>query len=267
MKNLLTSVLYNFLEQQDSIHSITADSALNVDNKSIFYGHTLKPIHEKPIINSHSPSYWEIVILFLIFCIYVLIRIAEPKKIGKMFIAVFSMQEAKQLFRQEFRLTKRISLLLVVAFIFILAFFMQFMNKYYGFVLINSSHLLQYFFFVLVITLVVLLKFVAVYCLAFISSNIELGKEYLFNVLIFSQTIGIILFPLMTCIQFTKFPPQWFLFPSVIIYVGFYLLRAYRTMIISAVEQNIGILYIILYLCTLEILPLLVLIKFLLVNF
>ncbi|MCF8423048.1 MAG: DUF4271 domain-containing protein [Bacteroidia bacterium] len=260
------------MEQQDTISSIRQDSAaysnaVSVDNTSIFYGHTLKRIHEKPIINSHSPSYWEIVILFLIFCMYVLIRIAEPKKIGKMFIAVFSMQEAKQLFRQEFRLTKRISLLLVIAFIFILAFFMQFMNQYYGFVLINSTHLLQYFFFVLVITLAFLLKFVAVYVFAFISSNIELGKEYLFNVLIFSQTIGIILFPLMTCIQYTKFPPQWFLFPSAIIYIGFYLLRAYRTIIISAVEQNIGILYIILYLCALEILPLLVLIKFLLVNF
>ena len=89
------------MEQQDSISSIRQDSAahsnaVSVDNISIFYGHTLKPIHEKPIINFHSPSYWEIAILFLIFCMYVLIRIAEPKKIGKMFIAVFSMQEAKQ---------------------------------------------------------------------------------------------------------------------------------------------------------------------------
>jgi hypothetical protein len=110
-------------------------------------------------------------------------------------------------------------------------------------------------------------KFLANYVLAFISSNNDLGKEYLFNVFVYSQTIGIILFPFIVCLQFTKYPTELFLYPALVICAGFYALRMFRGFIISVTEQNVGILYIFLYLCALEILPLLVLIKFLLVNF
>lgn len=233
----------------------------------MFSGHSLKVVHSTPIINTRAPNYWQEILLFLIFSMYVLIRISEPKKILKIFISVFSLQEAKQLFREEFKLAKRISVLLGIGFILIMAFLMQITNQYFGLILNDNSHLQQYLFFVLVISLIYLVKFIANYILAYISSNNELGKEYLFNVFVFSQTIGIIIFPLIICLQFSKYPTEWFLYPSLIICAGFYGLRMFRGFIISATEQNIGILYIFLYLCALEILPMLVLAKFLLVNF
>jgi hypothetical protein len=260
------------LEQQDSILSISKDSSVNsnaisIHDTSIFYGHTLKPIHENPIINSHSPSYWQEILLFIILAIFVLIRISEPKKILKIFISVFSLQEAKQLFRQEFKLAKRISILMEIGFILVIAFLVQFTNQYFGLILITKSNLQQYLFFILVISLFYIIKFLIIHVLSYVTSSNELGKEYLFNVLIFSQTIGVVLFPFIVCLQFTKYPTEWFLYPSLIICLGFYGLRTFRAFIISAVEQRIGIIYIILYLCTLEILPMLVLGKFLLVNF
>jgi hypothetical protein len=239
------------------------DKALN-NVSSVFTGHSLKVIHSTPIINSRTQSYWQGILLFLILSIYVLIKISEPKKILKIFISVFSLQEAKQLFREEFKLAKRTSLLLGIGFILIMAFLIQFTNQYFGLILNNYSHLQQYLFFIVIVYLV---KFLANYFLAFISSNYELGKEYLFNVFIFAQTIGIIIFPLIVCLHFTTYPTQWFLYPALIICVGFYGLRLFRGFIISATEQNIGILYIFIYLCALEILPTLVLVKFLLVNF
>ncbi len=260
------------MSKQDSILQTKNDSlsykdTLLIDNTSIFRGHSLKVIHTAPIINARAQSYWQGVLLFLIFSLYVLIRISEPKKIFKIFISVFSIQEAKQLFREEFKLTKRITLLLGIGFILILAFLIQITNQYFGLILKEYSHLQQYLFFILVISVVYLAKFLINYVLAFITLNNELGKEYLFNVFIFSQTIAIIIFPLIVCLQFTKYPAEWFLYPALIICGGFYALRLFRGFIISVTEQNIGILYIFIYLCALEILPTLVLIKFLLVNF
>jgi hypothetical protein len=159
------------------------------------------------------------------------------------------------------------SLFLVLAFIFVMAFLVQITNQYFGLILNEQSHLKQYLFFVGIISSMYIIKFFTNYILAFISSNNELAKEYLFNVFVFSQTIGVILFPLVVCLQFTKYPSEWFLYPALIITAGFYALRMFRSFIISVGEQNVGILYIFLYLCALEILPLLVLIKFLLVNF
>jgi hypothetical protein len=52
-----------------------------------------------------------------------------------------------------------------------------------------------------------------------------------------------------------------------VICLGFFVLRLFRGFLISVSEQNVGIIYIFLYLCGLEILPLLILIKFLMTNF
>jgi hypothetical protein len=260
------------VNKQDSILQTKKDSLLPknislIDNVSIFRGHSLKVTHHSPIINANTQSYWQGILLFILFSIYVVIRVSEPKKILKIFISVFSLQEAKQLFREEFKLTKRIALLLGIEFILIIAFLMQFTNQYFGLILKDYSHLQQYLFFVLVICFVYLIKFLVNYVLALISSSNELGKEYLFNVFIFCQTLGMIIFPLIVLLQLTKYPKEWFLYPALIIYAVFYGLRIFRSFIISATEQNVGFLYIFIYLCALEILPMLVLIKFLLINF
>lgn len=250
-------------------NSLVSSDSVNVIKKeqSVFYGHSLIKKHDSPIFNSSNPTYWPGVILFSIFSVFVLIRISEPKKIIKIFTSVFSLQEAKQLFREEFKLTKRVSVLLGVSFILIMALLVQFVNQYFGLILDEYTQLKQFVFFTVVISLMYLIKFISNYLLAFITSNEELGKEYLFNVYVFSQTIGIVLFPIVICLQFTKYPEEWFLYPAMIICGGFYALRMFRGFVLSASEQNVGILYIFLYLCALEILPLLILIKFLLVNF
>lgn len=260
------------MSKKDSIIQLHSESISHKDSSlsfvpSVFTGHSLKTIHKDPIFNASSTTYWPGITLFIVFSIYVLIRISEPKKIVKIFISVFSLQEAKQLFREEFKLTKRMSLFLAIAFILVAAFLIQITNQYFGLILQDQSYLKQYSFFIAVISATYLVKFLANYLLAFISSNNDLGKEYLFNVFVFSQTVGIVLFPLVICLQFTKYPTEWFLYPALIICAGFYALRMFRGFIISVTEQNVGILYIFLYLCALEILPLLVLIKFLLVNF
>ncbi len=246
--------------------SLREDPVL-MNEVSIFSNHSLKTIHTTPIFNSGKTSYWQGILLFVIFSVYVLIKISEPKKILKIFASVFSLQEAKQLFREEFKLAKRMSLFMGSCFILVISFLVQITNNYFGLILNNHSPIEQYLFFIMVICLAYITKFLVNYVLAFISLNNELGKEYMFNVVVFSQTIGIILFPFIVCLQFTHYPAEWFLYPSLIICGGFFTLRMFRGFIISAREQNVGILYIFLYLCALEILPLLILIKFLLINF
>lgn len=260
------------MSKQDSILHTNIDTISHKDSSlveipSMFSGHSLKIINNTPMFNASSTSYWPGIILFLVFFIYVLIRVSEPKKIIKIFTSVFSLQEAKQLFREEIKLTKRMSMLLAIAFILVGAFLVQVTNDYFGLILHDQSSLKQYLFFVATLSIMYIVKFLANNVLAFISSNNDLGKEYLFNVFIFSQTVGIVLFPIVVCLEFTKYPTEWFLYPALIISAGFYILRMFRGYIISVAEQNVGILYIFLYLCALEILPLLVLIKFLLVNF
>ncbi|MDF2449668.1 MAG: hypothetical protein K0R26_2172 [Bacteroidota bacterium] len=258
------------MANNDSLLHYRKDSlatAVDHGSRSLFYNHELQPIHSTPVFTTVRTSYWPGIVLFLILSIYVLIKVTEPKKIVRVFLSVFSLQEAKQLFREEFKLTKRFSIFLVLCFILVGAFLIYVTNRYFGLILQNHSPLNQYAFFVALITISYLVKFTINYFLAFVSASSELGREYIFNVVVFAQTIGIVLFPFVVAMQFTSYPPEWFLYPSLVICLGFFVLRLFRGFLISVSEQNVGIIYIFLYLCGLEILPLLILIKFLMTNF
>ncbi|HRD37167.1 MAG TPA: DUF4271 domain-containing protein, partial [Bacteroidia bacterium] len=79
--------------------------------------------------------------------------------------------------------------------------------------------------------------------------------------------VGVILLPVMIIAELAPINPVWLVFPSLLFIVLGYMFRLYRGFLFSGIEQGMGVFQLFVYLCTLEILPLLVLIKFLVVNF
>lgn len=234
---------------------------------SVFSNHSLQPVDAIPVFRNGTTYYWPTVLLFFVFSIYVYLNITNPKKLLQVFLSVYSNQASKQLYREDYRLAKSTSVLLSIGFILMISFLVFIINSYFGFILKGLYPLKQFLFFTAVITLMYIIKLSTNYFISFSTQTRELNNEYTFNIFISCQTLGVILLPLLICIQFSRYPTEWFLYPAMIICGIFFCLRFVRGFIISAIEQNVGIVYIFLYLCTLEILPLLVLIKFLLVNF
>lgn len=234
---------------------------------SMFSGHELQPVDAVPVFRNGTPYYWPAVLLFVVFSIYVYLNFTNPRKLIQVFLSVYSNQASRQLYREDYRLTKSMSVLLSLAFVIVMAFFLFVTNNYFGLILQGMEPLKQFLFFTAMLLLMYILKLSTNYFISFSTMSQELNNEYTFNVFISCQTLGVALLPLVICIQFSRYPTEWFLYPAIILCGVFYILRFVRGFIISVAEQNVGIVYIFLYLCTLEILPLLVLIKFLLVNF
>src|ERR1700741_1603601 len=170
------------MSQQDTLWSVAP---------SIFTGYSLKPVHKDPMFRTGTFYYWPSVLLLIVFGLYVSIKVSDPKKILKVFSSVFSLQAAKQLLREDYKLNKRVSVFLSFGFIVVISFLVYITNNYFGLILQNISPLKQYFFFAAVIMLAYAVKFVIMYFLSFISSEPELGKEYSFNIFVFSQTLGV----------------------------------------------------------------------------
>ena len=250
----------------DSFAVAQADSVTTNDTL-LFLNHGLRPIHSDPILTFPYNLYWPSILLFLVFIFYVYIKIADPKKIVKIFLSGFSLQASKQLIREDYKLYKRVSLFLSFNFILVFSFLLYLINDNRNTILQGKSEIYQYLFFVFVTVFVCVIKILITIGVSQVTSTTEIGKEYIFNFFVFCQIIGTISFPFIVFLQFSKYPSEWFLYPVVTICACFYILQLYRGLTISVLEQNIGILYIILYLCALEILPLLVLVKFLLTNF
>lgn len=243
-----------------------ADSLIQ-SYSSVFNNHQLQVVYGIPVIREQEITYWQAIVLFLALTLFVSIKILNPKKVNQVFLSIVNLQMAKQLFREDYKLNKRVPLLFSLLFIIIFSFFLQLLNTHYRLILNETSALVQYVFFITLLLLMYTVKFTVNSIIAFITKISEVDKEYRFTVMIFNQVAAIVLFPLVVLLQFSNLPANYILYVSLALIAMFMLFRLYRGLVISSLEQNLGVLYIFLYLCTLEILPILLLIKFLLINF
>lgn len=238
-----------------------------VSYEPIFRNHLLKPIHDGAIFNSSQQLVWPSVVLFVAVCILILLKVTMPSRILRVLNAAYSLQVARQIERENYGPFKRLSVLLNVVFVLVTAFLFYKLNQMFGAILNEASGFMQYLFFIGVIISVYVLKFISLNIVAFVTQTSATIGEYINNTLIVNQSIGVVLLPVMIIAELSPLNPIWLVFPSVLFIVLGYFFRLYRGFLFSGVEQGMGIFQLFVYLCALEILPLLVFIKFLVVKF
>jgi hypothetical protein len=81
------------------------------------------------------------------------------------------------------------------------------------------------------------------------------------TVFIYNRMVGLVLLPIISVVPFinTQFAP-WLLYAGIVALIALYFFRIFRGIQIG-IKNRLSIFYLILYLCALEILPLLVLYK------
>jgi hypothetical protein len=95
-----------------------------------------------------------------------------------------------------------------------------------------------------------------------LSGESEVFNEYLLNVYQSYRFSSLIVFTLVILLVYTAvLPTSVYFIAGVIVLIIFYLIRVLRLFLIF-MKRNISILYLILYLCALEILPVLILVKY-----
>ncbi|HBC77408.1 MAG TPA: hypothetical protein DEO60_12545 [Bacteroidales bacterium] len=95
-----------------------------------------------------------------------------------------------------------------------------------------------------------------------LSGESDLFKEYLINVYQSYRFSAVIVFIVVILLVYTVFLPSGVLIISgIIVFTIFYLMRVFRLFLIF-IKRNISVLYLILYLCALEILPVLIIVKY-----
>lgn len=238
-----------------------------LDYEPVFKNHLLKPIHDTAIFNNSQQLYWPSVVLFVVLCLLVLLKATSPQKTFRVLNAAYSLQVARQIEREDYGPLKRVSIVLSVVFVLITAFLFYKLNLIFGSVLSKNGGLFQYLFFVLIIVLVYSVKLIVAGIIGYVTQTSLVFNEYINNTLIINQSIGVILFPVMVIVELSHINPVWVVLPAALFLVLGYLLRLYRGFLFAGIEQGMGLLQLFVYLCALEILPLLVLIKFLVVNF
>lgn len=219
------------------------------------------------MVKISSQQVWPSVFLIGCLIMLVLVKISAYTKVVKIVQSTFSAQVMQQMEREEINPLKFHHLALNMLFLLNLSFLCYKINGIYKFILVEESRLVQFGFFVLLVSLVFFARLLANYLLALFTNERKLVSEYSVNASLINQTFGLLMFPWIILSEFSTLNPLVFISGAVIILISAVLLKWYRGAIIGLVEERIGLLQIFSYFCGLEILPVLVLVKFVIETF
>lgn len=159
------------------------------------------------------------------------------------------------LFRWQTILLNFVSLLTIALFIYCI-------SEYYGFIP-GIQPLLFWFLIFLSLSVLVILRHFIISVISFVSEQREIFSEYLVTIYQSYNYLGFILFLIIVILAYSPLPAQQALLTiGIISFAILYVIRAARLFIIF-IKRGVSTFYLILYLCALEILPVLVFWKYL----
>ena len=227
--------------------------------KSIFSGHLLKPNDAKNTIKEKSNFGWISIIFIILFSIYAFIQASNFRKVQQFIKSFLGIRFLNQLLRESNFYKERITYpLLIVSFTSTSLFFYGVM----AFGSENSFLSLGVLPFLKILILIFSLFIIKLFVVKVSGALFNVGQDetdYTSNIFLFSMFSGVFLLPIGICF--------WYI-PNVFFeYLGFGLLtvmfgfRLFRTFFFSINESKYSKYYLFLYLCTVEIAPLIVLVK------
>jgi hypothetical protein len=257
--------LFAKIESNQFLYTINQTSAAKMSKglpvhteKSIFSVNQLRPIDMKPDLLNNTAYNWLTGILFLSFLIYTVTHFLYVKRLKQIFNAAFARRYINQLVREGGLFEERITISLLFIFfstasIFIFQGIRFILNTEVSYPALTFlaifAGLFAFWFF----------KFSIIKFLGFVFKNQTPAYEYNLTSLIYLEVTGLLLLPLSLPAIFQN--PQLFTKIGLVIVLLGLLINLIRAFMVGLYNTKFSLFYLILYLCALEILPLVVVVK------
>jgi len=231
----------------------------------------IEPIHSKGVsymteirnelvlpekVNVRQTTDWEIGIFIVSLLLLVFVRLFHSSYLRLISEAAINLNAATRMFREKSLSRIQASMQMEVLFYIVFSLFIyQFLEVIH--IHIHPIPIVEY----LIICVGVIGFFLAKRALYILQGNICKSftetKEYLFHMNIYNQILTVLLFPISIVISFSKLSDLY-----LPVFVGIFLICvSYLFVVMRGIkilmQKRFSIFYLILYLCTLEILPLL----------
>jgi hypothetical protein len=215
-------------------------------------------------VNRNFPNLfesWMTLIFFIIFILFAYIKVNYGKKFEQIFNSVLRLGYLRQIMREEQVTTQRSSISLNIVFILMLGLFLYEFFVYKKLNIFEKKGILLYLLCILALSILYFGKYLVIKFFESLFQYKEPLEEYLYNTTQINKTIGILLFPiLIVCTFINKDHVHLFFISVVIALTILIILRLLRGLAIGF-SYNVSKLYIILYLCTVELIPFILLVK------
>ncbi|NEN23521.1 DUF4271 domain-containing protein [Cryomorpha ignava] len=209
----------------------------------------------------HTPNlyeYWMLAAFFVILVVLAYVRAAYTRRLFRLFSSLVRIQILRQVMREELVFSHRVSVLLFINFALVIGLILFGASKFYGWNFTQAEGWELYLIYVALVAGVYLLKLVLNFILRKVLHDPGIVKEYLFEVFLVNKALGVIFLPLAIAICFINVGSLNILFNVIgVLFLLFILFRLFQGLLMSF-SYTVSRVYIILYLCTLEILPFMV---------
>ncbi|KAF0131372.1 MAG: hypothetical protein FD155_1036 [Bacteroidetes bacterium] len=237
--------------------------------KDLFLSVGRKPVslQEKLLTQETSFSGSLISLLPLVmFASIVLTKAIYPRRFFQMISASFSNNAQWQLLREWYPINNGLTYLYTFLYFIGFALLIQSIAEQTGGGLfITGNNYLDLLILFGGVSFIISGKYITIMTLAVIFNSRESGERYLTNQITFTLISVLLMIPIILVLNFQT--NEWSLIGSVVLLGLAQLARIIRSMRVGLTEKAFGLLYLFLYLCALEIVPLLVLVKvFLLIT-
>jgi len=227
---------------------------------SLFIGHQLRTRTIQPIARSISSSDWTVGAMLICLLIYTWVQRFYAKRLRQVFKAAALPRYMNQLEREGNLFTERIALGLSMVFIVIFTIALgQIIEHMTGIDFTGKEGKWLYLELIAAVSGIWLVKAGLIKITGIIFKTTESAREYLLNNLIFNIIMGLVLFLPVVMTAFVN--ADIYTWVSTIIIITLMIFKALRGILIGLNNSNFSILYLFIYLCTLEILPFVILYK------
>lgn len=255
MLTFVISVKYQLLV---AMLPISTDSSVAV---SLFEEHLLKIKHPDPIIHYTQYDYLVTCVLFFSYTMFVWLYISNSKRLNQIVKGLYVGRYANQLAREEISIGNRVVIFLSALFVLTLTLFFYQAVKYFGF-LQEANSVGAFFIIALIIFFIYGVKLLVIRAVGFVFETQKEIREYMISVFLFCNTLGLFLLPIVICLAFLKqVNSSVFIYSGIAIIAVFLFTRLVRGLIIGFNSTRVSKFYLFLYLCTLEIAPLVIMVK------
>ncbi len=228
-----------------------------IKTNHIFFAHDLSPHHLCALPRESSYNFPVFILLVsasvLLLCVYLLYF----KKTAQLVKGVFSYGSSKQLQREGYSFFKFFSLSLTAVYVLSASIFFTDLNARMQWIRLQNNDWLLPLCIVFLGALLIVKKLAPVIGSLFLKNQKALN-DYFFQYSFSIKTEGLLLLPICLLLHYSATQSVYLIVLGLLFPAAIFSIRIVRTLRWGRVEYGFSIFHIVLYLCTVEIIPLVV---------
>lgn len=232
---------------------------------SLFQNHLLAIKNPQPKIHTTSYDYWVTGILMFLYILFVWMYVSNYKKLSQIIKGIYINHNSNQMSREDLSIGNRVSVFLSIFFILTLTLFISRVLSYFDFhpsPFGQDNVVVLNIITAIIITIAYGIKFASIKLLGYIFKAQKEASEYMMTIFLFCNTLGLFMLPLIVCLTYVKqVSPIVFIYAGIGFIIIFFSIRLVRGLFLGLNRLEISKIYLFMYLCALEILPIIIIIK------